>query len=958
MIANFVESFVNATALTLLHFLWQGLLIGCLFFVGMRLFRNRYAVASFSLAALFMAAAVTFAFQWTQPVASLPTTVAQSPAEAVSTKPENGSAATTPVSNLVETTTAEPSAPLQPPAVASRAMQQKADANFPSMLAYLFDYWNWFVACVWMLGVTFFTIRLGNDWRSVRRLRSSSQPLPANSHWAERFEKLVQTIGVGRPVEFLTSQRLTSPIATGVFQPVVILPLAMLCHMPTSQVEAIVLHELAHIRRHDYLVNILQRVMETVFFFHPIVWVISHRMRIERELCCDDIASQKCSKANDYVFALAALEEIRSAENYELAPAAKGVRQGSLLHRISRLIGDNTNDHLGIDWRLPAILLAGCALFFMTLTVFVVAGDNSADIRAKELQTSSYSHSNESVFCIHTNEKLLAVFIIEQPRDLLSESSSSGVNVASSNRGANAWADMKWGDQKLAIRFFKDRPDQILLNGKPYAFQSGRVFYWNAAESKVTTQANLLKESLPAFKATSNPKLNQAIQKIRSRIMKTFPVKAMKEEPAEKEPVEEAGETPLPAAAPADHNVTVFGTVVDDETGKLIEQAVIVQGGMFDPAKPAAPTTFGYSRTGGGRKTGKFSAAVNFPKGRTARVLVDGYYPQPVVTMAPKADVKRMEVTLRLKKLRTISGRVLNHLKEPVVGANIFTVSQFSTTYSGGQAWTSIDSKDTHATPHTTDAEGRFSGVPVGELNSIAVSADVFDAWSVIVAEDETDVIIELPKPAKVVIDYDITGDDDTAKVFYQYLSPFYEKKPQWKNVAIERLISIKKGKTSLASLPAGSYQISRQRLASMGPVGRYVFMEREYFTVKPGETHSIDWRRTKGARVKAKVTWPKDVNVAGLMYQVVGEPKKDLGGLDSRNILDGAGIDIKTGEIHTTILPPGEYTLEIAAQKPVSKERMMISSPILPSYQQKIPLKIPTDLKEVDLKEIELAIK
>ena len=120
----------------------------------------------------------------------------------------------------------------------------------------------------------------------------------------------------------------------GHFRPVILLPVGLLVGLPPGQVEAILLHELAHIRRYDYLVNVWQRLVEGLMFYHPLVWWISSVIRTERENCCDDMAVAITGDAHAYAAALAALEQTRCS-GYEPAVAAGG---GSLVKRIRRLL--------------------------------------------------------------------------------------------------------------------------------------------------------------------------------------------------------------------------------------------------------------------------------------------------------------------------------------------------------------------------------------------------------------------------------------------------------------------------------------------------------------------------------------------------------------------------------------------------------------------------------------------
>lgn len=134
-------------------------------------------------------------------------------------------------------------------------------------------------------------------------------------------------------MRLLSSGSATVPMVIGCVKPIVLVPTSLLTGLSTRQIEALLVHELAHIRRHDYLVNLLQNVVETLFFYQPSLWWVSSQIRKEREHCCDDVASTACGNLLDYVHALTALEELRSVPT-PLSVAASG---GLLLDRIRRL---------------------------------------------------------------------------------------------------------------------------------------------------------------------------------------------------------------------------------------------------------------------------------------------------------------------------------------------------------------------------------------------------------------------------------------------------------------------------------------------------------------------------------------------------------------------------------------------------------------------------------------------
>ena len=155
------------------------------------------------------------------------------------------------------------------------------------------------------------------------------------------------------------------PAVVGWLRPVILLPAAVVVGLTPRQLESLLAHELAHIRRHDYFVNILQTLVETFLFYHPVVWWVSSSIRYERELCCDDLAVRSCGDAVSYARALAQLERLRS-----VAPSlVMGSANGPLFHRIQRLLGREKYEQIPSRLACAAGLLAGflCLGWFMTV---------------------------------------------------------------------------------------------------------------------------------------------------------------------------------------------------------------------------------------------------------------------------------------------------------------------------------------------------------------------------------------------------------------------------------------------------------------------------------------------------------------------------------------------------------------------------------------------------------------
>jgi beta-lactamase regulating signal transducer with metallopeptidase domain len=207
----------------------------------------------------------------------------------------------------------------------------------------------WLVAG-WALGVALFAFRLWISWRYLRRL--TVLPLPALPvEWRRRLAELCHTAGVRSFVRAGETAAVVVPMVIGWARPVILLPLGVLTKLPGEQVEAILFHELAHIRRHDFLANLLQSGVETLFFYHPAVRSVSRQIREERERICDDLSVGWCRNPVVYAEALTTFEEYR---RQTLALAVTG--EGDLLARVRRII-------LGIEPRQRTASLFAVAGF-------------------------------------------------------------------------------------------------------------------------------------------------------------------------------------------------------------------------------------------------------------------------------------------------------------------------------------------------------------------------------------------------------------------------------------------------------------------------------------------------------------------------------------------------------------------------------------------------------------------
>lgn len=202
----------------------------------------------------------------------------------------------------------------------SRLAPPAAAATQPGWLAPLRIALPWLVLA-WGCGVAFLAMRVIRQWRGSRAIVCAAEALPA---WQERARRLRLSLGLRHAVRVLASVRIATPTLVGWVRPVLVVPLAMLARMPTEQVDLILAHELAHLRRLDHLANLFQVVVETLLFYHPVVHWISRDARNERELCCDALALEATGgRRRDFVAALAGLSEFRTG-HADLTLAASG----------------------------------------------------------------------------------------------------------------------------------------------------------------------------------------------------------------------------------------------------------------------------------------------------------------------------------------------------------------------------------------------------------------------------------------------------------------------------------------------------------------------------------------------------------------------------------------------------------------------------------------------------------
>lgn len=297
---------VDTLGWTLLHSVWQSLLALCIVWLIFRLMpaqqaRARYAVA---LSGLLM-------------------TAIMSVATFILLLPPSPPPAGTPNGFIMHHT---PHPPVPTAITASSSILAQG-------VIFLQNHMQWLVIC-WIAGLFLFSLKVTSGYWYTTRLKQAT--LPVDAQWNEKLAALAQRLGIRRMIRLAQTEKVTAPVVIGYLKPVVLVPLGMLSGLSSTEVETILLHELTHIRRHDYLINFAQIVIETLYFFNPFVWMLSTIIRQERECCCDDEVLAHLPSARTYAVALTKLEEVR-LHGHSFALAATNNKY-HLLSRIKRFM--------------------------------------------------------------------------------------------------------------------------------------------------------------------------------------------------------------------------------------------------------------------------------------------------------------------------------------------------------------------------------------------------------------------------------------------------------------------------------------------------------------------------------------------------------------------------------------------------------------------------------------------
>lgn len=386
---------VESIGWALVHSTWQIALVAALFAVAQFALRRhsaalRYALGCTALGTMAMVVAATVCLVWTTlGDRSRPASIAAAPRSVVVEPAIDPIVVPTTIHDGSEIPSIPTPAPaVEMPSETSPAIEASSSGSPPSapfrrrLIDTIGEWLPWLVAG-WLLGVVGFASRLACGWLGVRRLRRRGIT-PVAGALEERLVRLSNRLGLDRAATLVMSTIVEVPAVIGHFRPAILLPVSLATGLSPLQIDVMLLHELAHIRRHDYLVNLIQTVIETVLFHHPAMWWVSRQVRQERENCCDDLALAVCGDRAAYAGALAAMEELRTAV-YQPAVAASG---GNLLTRVRRIVGRPAEGPGRRHAWLAGMLLLGIILATTIGVMGATSGNIGAEVNDQQNQSS------------------------------------------------------------------------------------------------------------------------------------------------------------------------------------------------------------------------------------------------------------------------------------------------------------------------------------------------------------------------------------------------------------------------------------------------------------------------------------------------------------------------------------------------------------------------------------------
>jgi len=419
-----LPSFVSTLGWALIHFVWQGTLVGIATAVALMALRNARPQARYAVCCAALALCLAL------PVIGV---LRGMPAD----KPVVGAMASDDTAKAAIATSATQS---------DDAFDRQAVAPLAAWRSAMQHQLPWIVA-LWSLGAGLLALRmaLGMMWVDrIGRARTETHP-----RWQRRLDRLAEKMEIVCSVRLRVANDLASPLAAGCWKPIVLVPAALIANMPLDLLEALLAHELAHIKRHDYLVNLVQSAIESLLFYHPVVWWLSKQIRIEREQIADDLAVRAIGEPHRLALALHELDAFQQDQlqrlgefpgAFHLVPAANG---GHLMSRIQRLIRPNQH---ALSWKM-ALPLTCLSITGLTAVCLTVHAHDATPVIASAT-TSAVSTRAMPVAILATTTATVAT---STPLAMAATTSGKTAIVHSSDRDRDAFALIRAGHDGMTM---------------------------------------------------------------------------------------------------------------------------------------------------------------------------------------------------------------------------------------------------------------------------------------------------------------------------------------------------------------------------------------------------------------------------------------------------------------------------------------------------------------------------
>lgn len=355
------EDMIYALGWTVIHSLWQASLIALLMSYLVNRYQNkssilRYRIAAMSLFAVLVTSLATFIIYYD--MSSVSTIMANSTAGTIADSSSSGSS-----------------------------------YSIFSSIAGFFENNMVIIVWTWLLGCALFLVKLVGGIVYLKSLINTGNPIENNAI-LKRFNDLTRRIKFSRKILLLESAKIQTPMMLGHLKPVILFPIGLINKLEIEEVEAILAHEISHIFRNDYLVNIIQSLVEVLFYYHPAVWWISANIKSERENCCDDLALRICGNKLKYASALIKLKEIEINNIPSLAIPFSSNNE-NLFNRIKRIFDQPQNkSHLKEKLVMIAFLLSSVILFSFGKKQLTVATETEI-CEEKEIVVTHISNEGE-----------------------------------------------------------------------------------------------------------------------------------------------------------------------------------------------------------------------------------------------------------------------------------------------------------------------------------------------------------------------------------------------------------------------------------------------------------------------------------------------------------------------------------------------------------------------------------